>query len=116
MGRSRRTPGAVGVGARALALLATVGLLVGCQSALEPGHLDIVFQWPEGQAPDLAARVQTVITLGSPHQGTAAARGPMPFALRRTMFSRTTIASSTTMPVASTIARRVRILTEKPAT
>ncbi|MNL51665.1 hypothetical protein D3C87_1747790 [compost metagenome] len=45
---------------------------------------------------------------------TAAARGPIPSVRRRTMFSSTTIASSTTSPVASTIARSVRILMEKP--
>ena len=45
---------------------------------------------------------------------TAAARGPMPCARRRTMFSSTTIASSTTRPVASTSASSVRMLSEKP--
>ena len=45
---------------------------------------------------------------------TAAARGPMPWPRRRTMFSSTTIASSTTRPVASTSASRVRMLIEKP--
>ena len=47
---------------------------------------------------------------------TAAARGPMPWARRRTMFSSTTIASSTTRPVASTSASSVRMLSEKPMT
>ena len=46
---------------------------------------------------------------------TAAARGPMPSLRRRTMFSSTTIASSTTRPVASTSASSVRMLMEKPA-
>lgn len=46
---------------------------------------------------------------------TAAARGPMPWLRRRTMFSSTTMASSTTSPVASTSASSVRMLTEKPA-
>ena len=46
---------------------------------------------------------------------TAAARAPMPSLRRRTMFSSTTIASSTTRPVASTKASSVRMLTEKPA-
>ncbi len=46
---------------------------------------------------------------------TAAARGPMPSLRRRTMFSSTTMASSTTSPVASTSARSVRMLTENPA-
>ena len=45
---------------------------------------------------------------------TAAARGPSPRPRWRTMFSSTTIASSTTMPVASTKASMVRMLTEKP--
>ncbi len=45
---------------------------------------------------------------------TAAARGPSPWARRRTMFSRTTMASSTTSPVASTSASSVRMLTEYP--
>ncbi len=45
---------------------------------------------------------------------TAAARGPSPWPRRRTMFSRTTIASSTTRPVASTMASSVRMLIEKP--
>ena len=45
---------------------------------------------------------------------TAAARGPMPAARWRTMFSSTTIASSTTMPVASTSASSVRMLMENP--
>ena len=51
-----------------------------------------------------------------PVPSTAAARGPMPAPRRRTMFSSTTMASSTTRPVASTSASRVRMLTEKPAT
>ena len=46
---------------------------------------------------------------------TAAARGPMPSLRRRTMFSSTTMASSTTRPVASTSASSVRMLIEKPA-
>jgi len=46
---------------------------------------------------------------------TAAARTPMPSLRRRTMFSSTTMASSTTMPVASTRASSVRMLTENPA-
>ena len=45
---------------------------------------------------------------------TAAARGPSPRPRWRTMFSSTTMASSTTMPVASTKASMVRMLTEKP--
>ena len=45
----------------------------------------------------------------------AAARGPMPSLRRRTMFSSTTMASSTTRPVASTKASSVRMLSEKPA-
>ncbi|MNY15844.1 hypothetical protein D3C86_1490780 [compost metagenome] len=45
---------------------------------------------------------------------TAAARGPMPSARRRTIFSSTTMASSTTRPVARTMASSVRIFTEKP--
>ena len=45
---------------------------------------------------------------------TAAARGPRPIERRRMMFSSTTMASSTTSPVASTMARRVRMLSEKP--
>ena len=46
---------------------------------------------------------------------TAAARGPMPSARCRSMFSSTTMASSTTRPVASTMASSVRMLSEKPA-
>ena len=46
---------------------------------------------------------------------TAAARGPRPSARCREMFSMTTIASSTTSPVASTRASSVRMLIEKPA-
>ena len=46
---------------------------------------------------------------------TAAARGPRPSARWREMFSMTTIASSTTRPVASTSASSVRMLIEKPA-
>ena len=46
---------------------------------------------------------------------TAAARAPMPMARWRSMFSSTTMASSTTRPVASTIASSVRMLIEKPA-
>ena len=45
---------------------------------------------------------------------TAAARGPMPSCRRRAMFSSTTMASSTTRPVASTSASSVRMLSEKP--
>ena len=45
---------------------------------------------------------------------TAAARAPRPILLRRCIFSETTIASSTIIPVANTRARRVRILMEKP--
>ena len=45
----------------------------------------------------------------------AAWRGDRPrSAIRRSTFSSTTMASSTTMPVASTIANRVRVLMEKP--
>ena len=35
--------------------------------------------------------------------------------MRRSTFSSTTIASSTTMPIASTIAKRVSVLIEKPS-
>ena len=45
---------------------------------------------------------------------TAAARAPIPSALRRWMFSVTTIASSTTKPVARTSDRRVMRLIENP--
>ncbi len=47
---------------------------------------------------------------------TAAARAPRPSARWRVMFSTTTMASSTTRPVASTSASSVRMLIEKPAT
>ena len=46
---------------------------------------------------------------------TAAARAPIPSDRRRTMFSKTTMASSTTMPVARTSARSIRMLIENPA-
>ena len=45
----------------------------------------------------------------------AASRGDRPSASFRSMFSTTTMASSTTMPMASTKAKRVRVLSEKPA-
>ena len=44
----------------------------------------------------------------------AAAKGPIPCLRLRTIFSITTIASSTTIPVASTSARRLMVLTENP--
>ena len=47
---------------------------------------------------------------------TADARAPRPWPRRRLMFSSTTIASSTTRPVASTSASSVRMLIEKPST
>ena len=46
---------------------------------------------------------------------TAAARGPRPALRLVTMFSSTTMASSTTSPVASTSASRVRMLIDNPA-
>ena len=46
---------------------------------------------------------------------TAADRGFSPFSIWRTMFSRTTIASSTTNPVASVSASRLRLSRLKPA-
>jgi hypothetical protein len=46
----------------------------------------------------------------------AASRGPLPSeAMMRSTFSRTTMASSTTMPMASTMPNRVRRLIEKPS-
>ena len=45
----------------------------------------------------------------------AAARGFNPSSILRSMFSTTTMASSTTMPVASTRPNKVRELMEKPA-
>ncbi len=45
----------------------------------------------------------------------AASRGLRPSESFRSMFSTTTMASSTTMPMASTSAKRVRVLIEKPA-
>ena len=44
----------------------------------------------------------------------AASRGDMPCAMLRSTFSTTTIASSTTMPIASTRPNRVSVLSEKP--
>ena len=44
----------------------------------------------------------------------AAAKAPMPCLRLRTMFSITTMASSTTMPVARTSANRLMVFTEKP--
>ena len=64
-----------------------------------------------------AASVAVVVTTAKNTccvPSTAAARGPIPSDRRRTMFSSTTMASSTTMPVASTSASSVRMLTEKP--
>ena len=64
-----------------------------------------------------AARVAVVATTAKNTwrvPSTAAARGPMPWARRRTMFSSTTMASSTTRPVASTSASSVRMLIENP--
>ena len=46
---------------------------------------------------------------------TAASSGGSPSSMRRWMFSSTTIASSTTMPIASTSASRVSTLIEKPS-
>ena len=43
---------------------------------------------------------------------TAAARGPVPMARCRAMFSMTTMASSTTMPVARTMPKSVSVLIE----
>ena len=45
---------------------------------------------------------------------TAAARAPIPSDRRRTMFSRTTMASSTTIPVARTSASKVMMFIENP--
>jgi hypothetical protein len=45
---------------------------------------------------------------------TPATSGLSPRSIRRSMFSSTTIASSTTMPIARIIARRVSTLIEKP--
>ena len=44
----------------------------------------------------------------------AASRGASPSAMFRSTFSTTTIASSTTIPMASTSPNRVRLLSEKP--
>ena len=44
-----------------------------------------------------------------------ASRGGRPLAIQRSMFSTTTMASSTTMPIASTSPNRVRLLSEKPS-
>ena len=43
-----------------------------------------------------------------------ASRGGSPLAIQRSMFSTTTMASSTTMPIASTRPKSVRLLSEKP--
>ena len=44
-----------------------------------------------------------------------ASRGGSPLAIQRSMFSTTTIASSTTMPMASTRPKSVRLFKEKPS-
>ena len=46
----------------------------------------------------------------------AASRGERPAAMLRSTFSTTTIASSTTMPIASTIPNSDKLLSEKPTT
>ena len=46
---------------------------------------------------------------------TVALRGVKPFSMLRSTFSTTTMASSTTMPIASTSPNRVRVLIEKPS-
>ena len=45
----------------------------------------------------------------------AAASGASPCSILRSTFSTTTMASSTTMPIASTMANSVRVLIEKPS-
>ena len=44
-----------------------------------------------------------------------ASRGGSPLAIQRSMFSTTTMASSTTMPIASTSPKRVKLFNEKPS-
>jgi hypothetical protein len=45
----------------------------------------------------------------------AASRGARPCSIQRSTFSTTTIASSTTMPIASTRPNKVRVLIENPS-
>ncbi len=65
-----------------------------------------------------AARVSVITMTGnaiSRAPVSAAASGSMPSSMWRWMFSTTTIASSTTSPIASTIASSVSRFTEKPS-
>ena len=50
------------------------------------------------------------------HASCAASRGERPAAMLRSTFSTTTMASSTTMPIASTSPNSERLLSEKPNT
>ena len=64
-----------------------------------------------------AARVSDIATTAKPISRMplkAAAIGAMPCSMWRKMFSSTTMASSTTRPIASTSASRVSVLIEKP--
>ncbi|MCY1529078.1 hypothetical protein D9M68_642060 [compost metagenome] len=64
-----------------------------------------------------AAKVSVMATMAKPISRApliAASNGFMPSSIWRKMFSSTTIASSTTRPMASTMASRVSVLIEKP--
>lgn len=73
--------------------------------------------WIKAMGIYTAAKVRVMATTAKPislDPSFAAFRGDFPSSIWRWMFSRTTMASSTTSPTAKTMARRVMVLIERP--
>ena len=120
----RRSGGAAGrnhiaawVGFKVAALIALISAVAAMTSAncaymrpVRPGRK------AAGRNTDISTRVMPMIGPNSSRMAALAASRPdMPFSILWTAPSTTTMASSTTMPIASTIANRVEKLTVKPS-